>query len=100
MSLVRCQIKNFAYILDKKLLFPDINQIARTISNVNLDLNPHQVEAALFALSKPFSSGVILADEVGLGKTIEAGIIISQKWSENKKKNPDNFTAEFNKPMV
>lgn len=86
MSLVRCQIKNFAHILDKKLLFPDVNQIARTISNVNLDLNPHQVEAALFALSKPFSSGVILADEVGLGKTIEAGIIISQKWSENKKR--------------
>ena len=41
-----------------------------------VDLNPHQIEAALFALESPLSKGVILADEVGLGKTIEAGIVI------------------------
>ena len=49
-------------------------------------LNPHQVEAALFAFKSPYSKGGILADEVGLGKTIEAGILISQKWAENKKR--------------
>jgi len=43
-----------------------------------VDLNPHQIEAALFALQSPLSKGVILADEVGLGKTIEAGIVL---WS-------------------
>ena len=86
MKLTRCQIKYFANVLDERMLFPNINQVAKIISNSRLDLNPHQIGAALFALSKPFSTGVILADEVGLGKTIEAGIILSQKWSENKKR--------------
>jgi len=49
-------------------------------------LNPHQVEAALFAFKSPLSSGVILADEVGLGKTIEAGLVLTQYWSERKRK--------------
>jgi len=44
-----------------------------------VDLNPHQVDAALFACRNPLSRGVILADEVGLGKTIEAGLVISQR---------------------
>ena len=51
-----------------------------------VDLNPHQIEAALFALQSPLSKGVILADEVGLGKTIEAGIVLCQSWAERKRK--------------
>lgn len=47
---------------------------------------PHQINAALFAFKSPLSKGAILADEVGLGKTIEAGIILSQFWAENKRK--------------
>ncbi|OMO20924.1 helicase SNF2 [Vibrio lentus] len=49
-------------------------------------MNPHQVEAALFALASPLSSGVILADEVGLGKTIEASLVLAQKWAERRRK--------------
>ena len=49
-------------------------------------MNPHQVEAALFAFRSPFSKGAILADEVGLGKTIEAGLLLSQKWAERKRR--------------
>jgi ERCC4-related helicase len=49
-------------------------------------LNPHQIDAALFAFRSPLSKGAILADEVGLGKTIEAGILLSQKWAEQKRK--------------
>ncbi|PMI42845.1 helicase SNF2 [Vibrio cyclitrophicus] len=49
-------------------------------------MNPHQVEAALFALASPLSSGVILADEVGLGKTIEASLVLAQKWAEHRRK--------------
>ncbi len=51
-----------------------------------VDLNPHQIEAALFALQSPLSKGVILADEVGLGKTIEAGIVLCQYWAERKRR--------------
>ncbi len=51
-----------------------------------VDLNPHQIDAALFALKSPLSKGSLLADEVGLGKTIEAGIILAQKWAEHKRK--------------
>jgi SNF2 family DNA or RNA helicase len=50
-----------------------------------VDLNPHQVEAALFAFRSPLSKGAILADEVGLGKTIEAGILRAQKWAERSR---------------
>ena len=52
--------------------------LTQTIAGAKVDMNPHQVDAALFALASPLSYGVILADEVGLGKTIEAGII----WTE------------------
>lgn len=41
-----------------------------------IDINPHQVEAFTFALSSLETGGSILADEVGLGKTIEAGLVI------------------------
>ena len=51
-----------------------------------VDLNPHQIEAALFALESPLSKGVVLADEVGLGKTIEAGIVLCQLWAERKRR--------------
>jgi SNF2 family DNA or RNA helicase len=51
-----------------------------------VDLNPHQVDAAPFAFQSPFSKGAILADEVGLGKTIEAGLLLSQKWAEGRRK--------------
>lgn len=55
------------------------------LSEAKVDLNPHQVEAALFAFRSPLSKGAILADEVGLGKTIEAALVISQKWAERKR---------------
>lgn len=48
-------------------------------------LNPHQVDAALFAFDSPLSKGALLADEVGPGKTKEAGLVLSQKWPEHKR---------------
>lgn len=56
--------------------------MAGTLLDAQVDLNPHQIDAALFATSNPLSRGVILADEVGLGKTIEAGLLIAQRWAE------------------
>lgn len=58
----------------------------KTLAAARVDMNPHQVEAALFALRSPVSSGVLLADEVGLGKTIEAGLVIAQYWAEQKRR--------------
>lgn len=60
--------------------------ISRSIASAKVDMNPHQVEAALFALRSPLSQGVILADEVGLGKTIEASLVIAQKWAERQRR--------------
>ena len=47
-----------------------------------IDANPHQIDAVMFALGRIPHGGCILADEVGLGKTIEAGLIISQLLAE------------------
>jgi ERCC4-related helicase len=60
--------------------------IARSLTSARVDLNPHQIEAALFALQSPLAKGVILADEVGLGKTIEASLVIAQRWAERRRK--------------
>ena len=51
-----------------------------------MDLNPHQIEAALFALRSPISKGVLLTDEVGLGKTVEAGLVLCQYWAERRRR--------------
>ncbi len=40
----------------------------------------------MFAFASPFAKGALLADEVGLGKTIEAGLVISQLWAEGKRR--------------
>ena len=63
-----------------------IETLSRSIAGARVDLNPHQVDAALFAIRSPLTKGVILADEVGLGKTIEAGIVIAQRWAERKRR--------------
>jgi superfamily II DNA/RNA helicase len=64
----------------------DIASLSRSIANARVDLNPHQIDAALFALRSPFTNGAILADEVGLGKTVEAGIMLSQRWAERRRR--------------
>lgn len=64
----------------------DIDALSRSIANARVDLNPHQIDAAMFSLRSPLSNGAILADEVGLGKTIEAGIVLSQRWAERRRK--------------
>lgn len=64
----------------------DDYSIVRTLTSARVEMNPHQVNAALFALKSPFSKGVLLADEVGLGKTIEAGLVISQRIAEGKRR--------------
>ena len=60
--------------------------IARSLGNACVDPQPHQIDAALFALRSPLNRGVLLADEVGLGKTIEAGLVIAQRWAQRRRR--------------
>ena len=76
----------FAHELTKRCSSDTYEKLARALIDARVDLNPHQVGAALFAVRSPLSRGAMLADEVGLGKTIEAGLVLSQKWAENKRK--------------
>ena len=80
------QLLYYAWQLSRKRGGADDDKLTGVLSEARVDLNPHQVMAALFAFQSPFSKGVILADEVGLGKTIEAGIVISQFWAEHKRR--------------
>lgn len=61
-------------------------RVMRALSEAKVDLNPHQLEAAVFALDSLSRGGCMLADEVGLGKTIEAGIVMAQLASEGKQR--------------
>jgi ERCC4-related helicase len=95
--------KYLAYELTKKSPSDSIQKLASTLVDAQVDLNPHQIEAALFAFRSPLSKGAILADEVGLGKTIEAGLVISQKWAEQKRKiliiTPANLRKQWNQEL-
>jgi superfamily II DNA or RNA helicase len=63
-----------------------VERLSRSLFDACVDLNPHQIEAALFAFRSPVSKGVLLADEVGLGKTIEAGLVLCQLWAERRRR--------------
>jgi len=78
--------KLYAHELIRRCPAGSIERFTPALMDSQVDLNPHQVDAALFAFRSPLSKGVIFADEVGLGKTIEAGIVLSQKWAERKRK--------------
>ncbi len=77
--------KYFAHDLTKRCASDSVEKLASVLADAQVDLNPHQVEAALFAFRSPFSKGAILADEVGLGKTIEAGLLLAQNSAERKR---------------
>ena len=63
-----------------------VERLSRSLFDACVDLNPHQIEAALFAIRSPVSKGVLLADEVGLGKTVEAGLVVCQNWAERRRR--------------
>lgn len=86
MQLTPHHIRYFAHELTRRHSSDSVEKLASVLADAQVDLNPHQIEAALFAFRNPFSKGAILADEVGLGKTIEAGLLLSQKWAERKRK--------------
>jgi ERCC4-related helicase len=96
--------KYLAHLLLKRGGSDKMERLAGTMRDAKIELTPHQVEAALFAFRSPLSKGVILADEVGLGKTIEAGLVISQKWAERKRRIliivPANLRKQWNQELL
>lgn len=102
--ITRYQSQYFAHELTKRCSADSLEKLTGTLMDAQVDLNPHQVEAALFAFKSPLSTGAILADEVGLGKTIEAGLVISQKWAEGKKRiliiSPSSLRKQWNQELL
>jgi superfamily II DNA or RNA helicase len=104
MNLTDFHAKYFAHDLTKRSPSDSVEMLAGVLADAQVDLNPHQIEAALFAFRNPFSRGAILADEVGLGKTIEAGLLLAQRWAERKRKLlvilPANLRKQWNQELA
>lgn len=104
MMITAFHAKYFAYELTRRHSSNSLQKFTASLADAQVDLNPHQVDAALFAFHSPLSKGAVLADEVGLGKTIEAGILISQKWAERKRKiliiTPANLRKQWNQEIA
>ena len=97
------QAKYLAYELTRRHGSDSVDRLTTALADAQVDLNPHQIDAALFAFRSPFSKGAILADEVGLGKTIEAGLLLSQKWAERKRRllviGPANLRKQWSQEL-
>src|SRR5690242_7939436 len=95
--------KYYAHELTKRCPSDSLEKLAGAVASAQVDLNPHQVDAALFAFQSPLSRGALLADEVGLGKTIEAGLVISQRWAERKRRilviTPSNLRKQWHQEL-
>ena len=95
--------KYFAYELTRRCLPDSDDRLAGALVDAQVDLNPHQIDASLFAF-RPLSRGVLLADEVGLGKTIEAGLVLAQKWAERKRRilviTPSNLRKQWHQELT
>ena len=104
MGITPYQAKYYASELTKRCPSDSVEKLSATLIDAKVDLNPHQIEAALFAFKSPLSKGAILADEVGLGKTIEAGILLSQKWAEGKRKlliiSPSSLRKQWSQELM
>lgn len=103
MSLTPYHAKYYAHELTRRWPSDSVEKFAAALVDARVHLNPHQVEAALFAFKSPLSKGALLADEVGLGKTIDAGLLISQRWAERKRRiliiTPANLRKQWHQEM-
>ena len=84
--ITRYHARYYAALLSQKSTGGELESLSQSLLSSTVDINPHQIDAALFAFRSPLSKGVVLADEVGLGKTIEAGLVLCQYWSTGKRK--------------
>lgn len=103
MNLTDYHAKYFAHELTKRCSSDSVEKLAGALADAQVDLNPHQIDAALFAFNSPLSKGALLADEVGLGKTIEAGLVIAQRWAERRRRiliiTPANLRKQWHQEL-
>ncbi len=96
--------KYLAHEITRRCASDSVEKLTAVLSDAQVDLNPHQIDAALFAFRNPLSRGAILADEVGLGKTIEAGLLIAQMWAERKRRilviTPANLRKQWGQELA
>jgi adenine-specific DNA-methyltransferase len=95
--------KFLALDLTRRRSAEDAGRLTGAVAGARVDLNPHQVDAALFAVRSPLMKGALLADEVGLGKTIEAGLVIAQRWAEGRRRilviTPSNLRKQWHQEL-
>ncbi|MCA9996395.1 MAG: DEAD/DEAH box helicase, partial [Anaerolineales bacterium] len=103
MELTNYHAKYYAHFLTNRRAADNPEKLAGALVDAQVDLNPHQVDAALFAFRSPLSRGALLADEVGLGKTIEAGLVIAQRWAERQRRilviTPSNLRKQWHQEL-
>ena len=85
-TITKYQAKYFAHYLTRRLPANDLGKLTASLRCAGRFNTPSHRRSTICAFKSPLSNGAILADEVGLGKTIEAGIILSQHWAEHKRK--------------
>lgn len=77
---------------------------ATGIMSAGVNLHPHQVEAALRIIQDPVQR-YLLADEVGMGKTIQAGFVIRQLLIDDSQAHvgiivPRSLAAQWHQELV
>ncbi len=85
MNVPKARISPTLHPFNRRILAEDLVRVRRpddreryaaSQRQARIDPNPHQIDAVIFALRRLREGGCILADEVGLGKTIEAGLAL------------------------
>ena len=100
MRLTAYHAKYYAYELTRRCPSGGEDRLAGALVDAQVDLKPHQIDASLFAFWSPLFRGVVLADEVGLGKTIEAGLVLAQKGAERKRRMLVIINKTYNAVML
>ena len=86
--------KYYATVLSNQAIGGQIDSLSQSLLNAAVDINPHQIEAALFAFQSPLSKGVIFADEVGLGKTRSCSLPVLGSRKEKDHRDLSRFDPE------
>ena len=65
--ITRYHARYYASLLTQKSVGGDIESLSQSLLSSSVDINPHQIDAALFAFKSPFNKGVVLAARVLAG---------------------------------